>query len=230
MKYISNIADRVRAAENRAAIIYARTDGKLYKWLRWLYIFSMFISVVMSLLYIGGRASHLHEITSLKLQILSSADIEIVKTSILTIGICTLVWIIAVILLIFKAEIVSCLMTIASGIVSCATLIAASKDTSQFNQGINENFWYRHFIPFILAAFFIIWLLIIKLRAEFNFRRAYINMVNRIYAQYHTEDLSEADWESFLKNYDPRAEEEKRRRAKKGIPEYKPIVENQDKQ
>ncbi len=229
MKYISNISDRVRFAENRAAVIYAKTDGKLYKWLKILYVLSMLLSVIMSLLYVGARASRLYEIKKLALDILSTENIEKVKTSIITVGICAAVWIIAVIIVKFKAEILSALLTISAGTVSCAFLINASQGTAQFNEGINDNFWYRHFIPFILAVFFIIWMVIIKLRAELKFRRAYLNMVNRIYEQYHNEDLSEDQWESFLKTYDPRAEEEKRRREKKGITEYKSIVKEIDK-
>ena len=49
-------------------------------------------------------------------------------------------------------------------------------------------------------------------------------MVNRIYEQYGGKELSEAEWEEFLNNYDPRAEEEKRRRNKKKAGEYKNII------
>lgn len=227
MKYIKNISNRVYAAEKRAGIVYAKTSGKLYKWLKCLYILSMLVSVVMSLLYIGGRASHLYELKSLKLEILSSADIEKVQTSIITVGICAVVWLVAAIIIKFKAEIISAVLTVAAGIVSCASLISASQNTAQFNEGINDNFWYRHFIPLFVAVLFITWMVIIKLRQEIRFRRAYTNMTNRIYEQFHSEDINEEDWEAFLKNYDPRFEEEKRRRKKKGIEEYKPLVEQE---
>lgn len=231
MKYISNISDRVVAAEKRAAVIYAKTDGKLYKWLKILYVIAMVISIVMSLFYIGGRASHLYEIEKLGLNILSTTDINAVKTSLITVGICAVIWVISALLIKFKGEIISAVLTVAAGIVSCASLISASRGTAQFNEGINDNFWYRHFIPLFIAVFFIVWMVIVKLRQEFKFRRAYTNMVNRIYQQFHSEDLSEDEWEDFLKTYDPRAEEEKRRRKKKGIAEYKPLtVEENDKE
>lgn len=214
MKYVENIKRRVRAAENRAAIIYAQTDGKLYKWLKRLYVFCMVISVITSLLYVSGRASRLYEIERLNLEIMSDTAINAVKQSIITVSICTAVFLIAMVLIKFKAEIVSLVLTLGAGIVSGADLIAASTGTAQFNQGINDNFWYRHFIPFILALFFIVWMVIVKYRAHFKFKRAYTNMVNRIYSQYHAEDLSEEEWESFLADYDPRAEEEKLRREK----------------
>ena len=225
MKYIKNISDRVRAAEKRAAVFYAKTDGKLYKWLKILYIISILFATTTSLLYVAARASRLQELKKLDIDILSSSDIDKVKSSIITVGICALIWVIAVILIRFKAEIISALLTVSSGVVSCAFLITASQGTIQFNEGINDNFWYRHFIPLILALFFIVWMVIIKLRAEYLFRRAYTNMVNRIYEEYHSEDLGEEQWEEFLNTYDPRAEEEKRKRKKKGILEFTSIVD-----
>lgn len=225
MKYIKNIENRVRAAEKRAAVFYAKTDGKLYKWLKILYVISMLFATATSLLYVAARASRLQELNKLNIDILNSSDIEKVKTSIITVGLCSLVWVIAVILIRFKAEVVSALLTLCAGTVSCASLIAASQGTAQFNEGINDNFWYRHFVPLIIAVFFIIWMVILKLRAELLFRRAYTNMVNRIYEEYHCEDLSEEQWENFLSNYDPRAEEEKRKRKKKGISEFSSIID-----
>ena len=130
-------------------------------------------------------------------------------------------WLASFIFTKLKKEIVALALTLIPGIVSCATLINASQNTSEFNTGINIDFWLRHFIPFILAVFFIVWLLIIKIRAQHLFKTAYNNMVNRIYQQYGGNELSEAQWEEFLSNYDPRAEEEKRRRNKKKQEEYK---------
>lgn len=227
MKYIVNISARVVAADNRAAIIYAKTDGLLYKWLKGLFFFAISVSIIMSLLYIGGRASHLYEIKKLGLDVLSSADINSVKSSILTVGICTLVWIIAALLVRFKLEVTSAVITLASGIVSCASLINASQNTAQFNTGINENFWFRHFIPLFIAFFFLVWMVIIKVRQKYLFHRSYTNMVGRIYLQFHTDDLNEEQWNEFLENYDPRAEEEKRRRLKKQGGKYTPIYGDQ---
>lgn len=221
MKYIENISQRVRKAEERAAIIYAKEDGKLYKWLKALYTLSLSVAILMSLLYIGGRASHIYELTALKLDIISTADIEATKQSILIISIVCVLWLASFIFTKLKKEIVALALTLIPGIVSCATLINTSQNTSEFNTGINIDFWLRHFIPFILAVFFIVWLLIIKIRAQHLFKTAYNNMVNRIYQQYGGNELSEAQWEEFLSNYDPRAEEEKRRRNKKKQEEYK---------
>ncbi len=224
MKYIENIAERVRKAEERAAVIYARPDGKLYKWLKALYTVSLSVAILMSLLYIGGRASHIYEVAQLKLNVVSTADIETTKQSILTVGIVCILWLASFIFIKLKKEIVALIFTLIPGIVSCATLINASKNTSEFNAGINTDFWLRHFIPFILAVFFIVWLIIIKYRASLRFKTAYNNMTSRIYQQYGGKELSEAEWEEFLSNYDPRAEEEKRRRNKKKQEEYKNTI------
>ena len=224
MKYIENIAERVRKAEERAAVIYAKTDGLLYKRLKTFYIISLSVAILMSLLYIGGRASHIYEITALKLDVVSTSDINTAKSSMLTTGIVCVLWLVSLVFIKLKKEIISLILTIAPGIVSCATLIASSQNTSEFNTGINTDFWLRHFIPLFLAMFFIVWMIIIKYRASLRFKTAYNNMVNRIYEQYGGKELREAEWEEFLNNYDPRAEEEKRRRNKKKAGEYKNII------
>lgn len=228
MKYIKNISERVLAAEKRAGIVYEKTDGKLYKWLKRLYVFTLLISVITSLLYIGGRASLLFEIEKQGIEIQGTAAANTVNASIITVGICSAVWLIAAIAVRFKGEIISALLTVTAGTVSCVCLISASRNTAQFNEGINDSFWYRHFVPFLLASLFIIWMVIIKLRQELRFKRAYTNMVNRIYADLHKDDISEEEWESFLKTYDPRAEEEKRRMRKKGLDGYKPIITEEE--
>ena len=53
-------------------------------------------------------------------------------------------------------------------------------------------------------------------------------MVSRIYETYKREDINEEEWEEFLKNYDPRAEEEKRRREKKNEKENVSILDQKN--
>ncbi|MBE6729595.1 MAG: hypothetical protein E7568_05115 [Ruminococcaceae bacterium] len=229
MKYIENIANRVRIAEQRGAVIYAKPDGKLYKWIRALYIIFALFSALTSALYCFGRFSRIAEIKRLSLEILSDNDIEKAKTSAITIGIFAAVLIVTTIVLRFRAEIVSAVLTLISATVSIPVLITASQNTAEFNEGINASFWLRHFAPLLLALFFICWLTVIRIRADMIFRRSYLNMVNRIYENYNGEDLTEEEWETFLKDYNPKAEEEKRRRLKKGQPDtYDSIIKKDD--
>lgn len=214
-KYIENIAHRVRLADARAAVIYAKTDGKLYKWLKFLYIASMAVNIIMALLYVLSRSSTIDGINATQLEIKNHAILNAVNQSITIMSIVAGVWLIASVLIKFKLEIISALLTISSGVVAFITLHSASKNTAQFNEGVSSAFWFRHFLPIALAVFFIIWMLYIKLREKYRFKIAYNNMVGRIYEQYHTDDLSEEDWEIFLTEYDPRVQEEKRRREKK---------------
>ena len=214
-KYIENIARRVKPADQRAAVIYAKTDGKLYKWLKMLYIASMVINILMALLYVLSRSSTIDGIIATQLEIKNQAILNAVNHSIKVMGIVAGVWLIAAVLIKFKLEIISALLTISSGVVAFITLHSASKNTTLFNEGVSSAFWFRHFLPIAIAVFFIIWMLCIKFREQYRFKIAYNNMVGRIYEQYHTDDLSEEDWELFLMEYDPRVQEEKRRREKK---------------
>ncbi len=228
MKYIENIAERVHYAEKRAAVIYAKPNGKLYKWVRILYYIFMYLSVLMSALYVAGRLSRIYELKKLALDTVNAADLEKAQQSTIYVGICAFLWVAATIVLRFKAEIISAVLTIIPSGVSLFVLVQASQNTPEFNEGINTAFWFRHFIPVILAVSFICWLAVIRIRAEVKFKTAYTNMINRIYEQYNSEDLTEEKWAAFLENYDPRAEEEKRRRAKKGENGYKNVITDEE--
>lgn len=214
MKYIENIAERVRYAEKRAAVIYAKPDGKLYKWVKRLYYIFMYLSTLMSGFYVAGRLSRIYELKKLAIDAVNTADIEKTTQSAVYVGVCAVIWIAATIILRFKAEIISAALTVVPSAVSLFVLINASQNTQQFNSGINAAFWFRHFIPVMVSVALICWLTVIRLRADKRFKTAYNNMINRIYEQYGSEDLSEDKWTEFLETYDPRAEEEKRRREK----------------
>ncbi len=227
MKYIKNIVDRVEASEKRAAIIYAKTDGKLYKWLKWFYVISVCFTALMGFFYCLSRYFKISELDRLNIKIDSFNDINNVKQSIITVLVCSVIWLICAVTIKWKQEIVSLLLLISSGIVACSSLIGASKNTAEFNVGINTAFWWRHFVPLMLSLLFIVWMLYIKIRQQYRLKIAYNNMTNRIYETYRSEDISEEEWEEFLKNYDPRAEEEKRRRQKKKDTENVSILDTE---
>lgn len=211
MKYIKNISERVLAAERRAGVVYAKTDGKLYKWTKILFYIALTVSLIMSLLYVLGRIN-------IGYDLLSNNQ----KTFVITNAVILLFWIAAMVFTRLKKDLIALILTLFPGIVALLTLQNDSRNTGEFNAGINADFWIRHFVPLFLAVCLIFLATYIRLRESFRFKRAYLNMVNRIYEQYHTEEINEEKWEEFLKDYDPRAEEEKRRRKKKAGEEYKP--------
>lgn len=215
MKYIENIACLVRNAEKRAAINYAKTDGLLYKSIKILYIISAVISFIMSAFFVIGRMIKISEIKELAVETANNSDITAAKNSALSVGILSILFIASIVILKFKAEIISAALTLISGTASIFILMNVSKNTLEYNSGINASFWFRHFIPIVLSVIFICWLTAIKIRANIKFNTAYTNMVNRIYKDYNKDNLTEEEWAEFLENYDPRAEEEKRRREKK---------------
>ncbi len=228
MKYIKNIVERVEAAEKRAAVIYAKTDGKLYKWLKILYAVFLCLSSLMGFFYCLSRYFKISELDKLNIQIDSFADINAVKQSIVTMLVCSVIWLICAAIIKWKQEIVSAVLFISSATVAMVTLIPASKNTAEFNVGINTAFWWRHFVPMLISLLFIVWMLIIKIRQQYKLKIAYNNMISRIYETYKREDINEEEWEEFLKNYDPRAEEEKRRREKKKQKENVSILDQKN--
>lgn len=210
MKYVKNIADRVKAAQKRAGTFQVTTDSTMYKRLKLIfylfliYAFSFsFITIMNKLNYsekFGDSYNYLNSI-QLKSFYISTAAVVL--------------WIAAYIFSLCKKDLVAFILTFVPG---CAELVCKFYDmhnTGNFSQGLNNDYWPFHFIPIAGAIIFIGWAAFIRLREKHNFKQAYINMVNRIYEQYHSDDIKEDEWEEFLENYDPRAEEEKRRRAKK---------------
>ena len=221
MKYVESIAQRVRAAEIRSALFYTKPTDKLYKRLRTLYTVFTAISAITSLLFVAARYTRIEALTAAGLNLDNANHINSLKSTILTVGICAAVQLIALILSFVKLEYLSAPITLLSGTVSCIILADNSTNTMEFNEGINPSFWLRHFIPFLLALLFIVWLVILKARAEIIFRRNYLNLVSYIYKTYHTDDMSDSQWEDFLKEYNPKAEEEKRRREKQKLKKEK---------
>ena len=144
MKYVKNIVNRVELAEKRAAVFYAKTDGKLYKWLKNLYVLFLSITSLMGFFYCISRYIKISEIQKLNLEIANYSNITAVKQSILTVLFCSLAWIISAVIIKWEQEIISAIILISSGSVAVSTLITASKNTAEFNTGINVAFWWRH--------------------------------------------------------------------------------------
>lgn len=215
MKYIENIAEKVRTAENRAAVIYAKVDGRLYKWLKILYITAMIITFTMTSMYIIGRINWFEG---------NSVAMKNLVPTFITHGIILILWLASMILVRFKLDYISAVLTVIPGIVGIFDFKNLMTNID-YTSGIHSDFWIRHFVPLAVASFLIIWMAIINIRAKLRFRNAYKLMVNRIYQQFSNDDINEEEWEEFLKNYDPRAELEKQRRKKKGEDKpYTPIV------
>lgn len=221
MKYIENIAEKVRTAENRAAVHYAKPDGRLYKYLKISYITAMVITFTMTSMYIIGR---------LNMFAGNSQAMKNLVPTLITHGIILVSWLVSMILIKFKFDYISAVLTVIPGAVGIFDFKNLMTNVD-YVSGIHSDFWIRHFIPLAVASFLIIWMAIINIRAKVRFGNAYKLMVARIYQQFSNDDINEEEWEEFLKNYDPRAELEKQRRKKKGEDKpYTPIVIEDEKE
>ncbi len=72
--------------------------------------------------------------------------------------------------------------------------------------GLNGKFYWAHLLPILVMAVSAVVMLIIEIRANCILRQGYNKIAERLYAEYsaHAENLSEEEWEEFLKTYDPR--------------------------
>ncbi len=210
MKYIKNIADRVTAAQKKAGSFQAKTDGVMYKRVKFIYYLFTIYAFCFSFIYVMFRLNEGESFFD-GYALMDSAQLTYFYVSISALA----MWIAAYVLSVLKFDVTAFALTLLPGIAVLICMYKDMRSTADFSYGLNANYWPYHFIPIVCACLFIGWAAFIHVRERLKFRRDYINMINRIYEQFHTDDIKEQEWESFLENYDPRNEEEKRKRNKK---------------
>ncbi len=202
MKKYDNILKRVEAYEKKCEITYAKTDGKLFFYLKifltisFLYMFFINIMTSMSLFL---RAASLEKYTIMP------------KQQLITFTVITCLSVFFLILTYFKNNWIklgatACLL--ASNIYFIFPLYSISNNGLGFFKLISDFYW-RHFAPFALILIFTIWMIIIIIRQEYRINFRYNTIVNNLYQAYKNDPnanfsaLSEEEWNEFLKNYDP---------------------------
>lgn len=211
MKYIENIAEKVRKSEKRAGIVYANPNDKSYKVLRFIYYLSMAASVILTLMYILGQIIVYNDYPD------ASAALKEFYPVLWPLVIILVLWVGAIILCKLKKDIFCAFLSVVPGVVWL--LIFKQQMTDVFDgavtvEGLHNDFWLRVALPFAFVTISIISMAIIRTKSDLKFNRAYTNMLSRIYESNHSEDMSEEQWKEFLENYDPRIEEDKRRGKK----------------
>lgn len=196
MKYYQGILDRVRILEHKNAIFYAKTDGKLYKALKWLYIlafayggFNVLAFVLGVMIKYGGH--------------LSDFTIEL-----LTPGISLILMLAGFVLLLKKVHIVA---TALNSIPSCVMIFFFRNrliDEFSADNSVFPQYYWRHLVPLLLIILLSMWMCGIALRAEYKTKTLYIKVTENLYNLYKVnvesgEELTEEEWDTFLKKYDP---------------------------
>lgn len=202
MKKYDNILKRVEAYEKKCEITYAKTDGKLFFYLKIFLTISflyMFFINIMTSLSLFLRAASLEKYTIMP------------KQPLITFTVITCLSVFFLILTYFKNNWIklgatACLL--ASNIYFIFPLYSISNNGLGFFKLISDFYW-RHFAPFALILIFTIWMIIIIIRQEYRINFRYNTIVNNLYQAYKNDPnanfsaLSEEEWNEFLKNYDP---------------------------
>lgn len=198
MKLQQNILNRVRQVEEKRGIVYARTDGKLYKALKFLYIVLLVYTFIINALFVLSNFMVYYGTDSFK-------D---VKKPIITVICGTLCFIASLFVLRFKDKIWANIATIILNLLPCVLTFLVYANLMEDSLGLfgyKYSFYWRHSVPLALIAVFSIWLSVLALRANIKTKKQYKKITENLYDQYHiseeNEQLSEEEWEEFIKNY-----------------------------
>ena len=194
MKMQESVLRRVRMIEEKNGIKYAKTDGKLYKTLRVLYIITFAYTMAINLLYIAGM-----------LLVYGGTDnFKNVANSLISVCICTAVIIAGFVLSFFRFKFAAGVMSIAPEIFLIPVFGAVMKDDLGF-MGFTASFFWRHFAPLALLVILMTATTVIAVRARIKTEKQYKKVTENLYKLYQSTggDISDDQWEEFLKEYDP---------------------------
>lgn len=194
MKMQESVLRRVRMIEEKNGIKYAKTDGKLYKTLRVLYIITFAYTMAINLLFIAGM-----------LLVYGGTDnFKNVANSLISVCICTAVIIAGFVLSFFRFKFAAGVMSIAPEIFLIPVFGAVMKDDLGF-MGFTASFFWRHFAPLALLVILMTATTVIAVRARIKTEKQYKKVTENLYKLYQSTggDISDDQWEEFLKEYDP---------------------------
>ncbi len=187
MKYNEDILTKVRIYEEKRGINYAKTDGKLYKTLKVLYVLMFAYTMVINLLYILG---------TLLLEDLSTVQ----KNILYTVSALCVSLVVSLIVMRFKkylwANIAYTVLNILSCVGLCVTFGVISADPVGF-LGFLPLFYYRHFAPLLIMTVLTVWLFVIALNSFIKTRKCYNTILENLYNSTET-DINSLEWEKIV--------------------------------
>ena len=199
MKKYESILKRVRFAEEKYGIRYAKPDGKLCGSLRTVYLLLFIYHSVMTLLFLAGilllnaGTEHWGDYAPFFWAVCGAQAIAI--------G--------GLILQYTPLKLWGCAVSVIPTVGMILIFGHLLADNLGW-LGIKVSFYWRHFAPLAVMILLLVWMIVLIVRATVKTDRQYKRIVENLYAQYHigvTEDdtaVSEEQWETFLATYDPR--------------------------
>ena len=194
MKMQESVLRRVRAVEEKNGIKYAKTEGKLYKTLRVIYIILFSYTMAINLFFVAGTAL-----------VYGKTDNFInVHNTVISVCVCTAVIIAGFVLSFFRFKLAAGIISIIPEILLISVFGSTMKDITGF-MGYTVSFFWRHFIPLVLLVIIMTATTVIALRARIKTEKQYKKVMDNLYNIYKQSgtDITDEQWEEFLKYYDP---------------------------
>ena len=159
MKLNAEIIEKVRLYEGNNRIIYAKTDGRLYKSIKSVYFLVVLYTLVMNFFYIMGN-------------VLSQDRFEIFENSVYMVALLSVLLIAALVLIKFKDYCWAHISAFLLNVIGCVCLNLVFM--KQLNPAFYISmFYWRHFVPFCLIVLLSLWITIIALRAILKTQKSY---------------------------------------------------------
>lgn len=194
MKMQESVLQRVRTVEEKNGIKYAKTEGKLYKTLRVIYIILFAYTMAINLFYIAGMA----------IVYGGTDNFKNVVNSLISVSVCTAVIIAGFVLSFFRFKLAAGIISIIPEILLIPVFGSAMRDITGF-MGYTVSFFWRHLIPLALLVIIMTATTVIAVRARIKTEKQYKKVMDNLYNIYKQSgtDITEEQWEEFLRYYDP---------------------------
>lgn len=218
MKIIDNVYQKAVNSLKKHNVDYPKPNGMAYKVFKLLYLLFAVLTALMTFFFVIGMFLVYSSNKEFISKFTPSAVFFLVSTAVFVVGI---------VLLLFKLDLIALVVDLISGSFACFGLIKHMTNVELSYSGLHEDWWWRHFLPFFFCIICLAVLAYIRTKARYVELRAYKNLVQTIYKQNKdAQEMSEDEFNLFLENYDPRAIEEARIREKKQKG-YKPLFNNE---
>lgn len=226
-----NILKRLHEKESREGIVRLSPEDGVAKAAKIVYIISSVLTLILNIFYIAS--AHINR----ELALLNEAnagyvkaedDIIAIQNSIIFVSLAAVLMAVGFILFLCKLHWPSLILSSVPSVLLCihyAQRMAHSVSISDtvFNASYFWDYVLRFFIP--LAAILISSAVycIISIRFNRQEKKAYNDLVNRLYSEYADRfyNLTDEEWEKFLSEYEPPAKEKLKRSQKQKIKKEK---------
>ena len=199
MEKYKNIKEKVKQIEYKLGVSYAKTDGKIYKWL-WglellcvIYLFGLNSLTLLSAYLRQVHVNQRYFTTLTFILLIAGTLLEIGGIILNKVGFHIIGNILNIIPLPYFVCVFAPMLTHPDGFM-----------------GYRSEFYFRYFISYVLILLFSLIMIFIALRQRLKTRKLYNRVLDNIYEEYkkkNTSDdfsTSEEDWDNYIRNFDPR--------------------------